>query len=478
VRTGGFPRAFAAPVLALVCGAALVVGASLPAGADDVRVDADTAFQIYEVRSPGAAAFLARRRLVQTLGLTYARALDDESDEPATPRLSASVRIRLDQELGEDCLVSRDLCYLATRPGDTAFYQPLAEDTAVDAPEAWVEVSRLPLGTRVRAGRHLRAEPIGLVRLDGATARAEPSPWVAAEAYGGLLVRRTSLAGTDAFIAQGDVRRELEVDPARAPFVEPPVTTWLTGGLLELGHRRWLRVTAGFREMREEGSLVARRASLSAVSQPIDPLRLSAAGVWDVHDRRLVDAWAEASVEPTSGLVLRASAERHVPVFDWGTIWAYFQLVPIDEARVGATLTTRDRLTVGAGVRARHAEIDPGTDETDFGGEAHGTVQLLGARVSLSGFAWAGDLGPLAALMLDLTRPLAWWVDAELRASLWHFDDPLRGVLEGTSISEALGVRFRMSDATSLRLELGHAHSRVIGHRFRLLVALSVEVWK
>ena len=450
--------------------------------ADDVRVSAETAIQIYEVRSPGAAAFLARRRLVQTLGLTYARVLGDVEEERAgrrVPRLAANVSLRLDQELGEDCLVTRDLCYVATLPGDPAFYQPLAEDTAIDAPEVWVEASGLPLDSRVRAGRQLHFDTIGLVRLDGASARAEPTGWLAAEVYGGLLVRRTSIAGTDAFAPQGIARIELDdVDRDRVPFLEEPATTWLAGGLVEVGDPRVARVRAGFREVQDEDGLVARRASLSVASQPVDPLRVSAAGVLDVHSRRVVDAWAEVRVIPHEAVTVRASGERHVPVFDWGSIWAYFPLVPIDEARLGADVRISDDVIAGAAGRVRHAEIEPGTDETDFGGEGHVGLEVVGTDVRLSGFAWDGDLGPLAAVMLDATRPLAWWVSADLRVSLWHFQDPVRGVLDGTSISEALGVRFRLSDPTTLRLELSHAHSPVVGHRFRALVLLSIEVWR
>lgn len=457
----------------------LLLALGSPALADDVEIDSDTAFQLYEVRSPGAGAFLARRRLVQTLGLTYARMLASEQDDPDAPRLSASLRLRLDQELGEDCLVGRDLCYVATRAGDPAFYQPLAEDTAIDAPEAWVEVSRLPFATTARIGRHLHFDPIGLVRIDGVNARTEPLPWVAAQAYGGVLVRRTSLAGSDGFAPQGVARLDLEgVDPARVPFIDEPATTWTLGGLLEIGHSRYVRVQGAFREQREEAGLVSRRASLAAASQPLDAVRLEASGVLDVHDRRVVSVHGAVSVEPIDDLVWRASVERHVPVFDWGTIWAYFDVVPIDEGRLGATWRASERLTLGAAARVRHAEIDPGTDETDYGGEGHVTVRALGGTFALSGFGWAGDLGPIAAVMLDASRPLAWWIVAELRASLWHFRDPIRDALDGTSVSEALGVRFRMSEPTSLRLELEHAYSAAAAHRFRALVHLSIQVWK
>lgn len=448
--------------------------------AEDVRVDSDTVFQVYEVRSPGTAAFLARQRLVQTLAVSWSRVLvePEEVDAPRPlPRLSASLRLRLDQDFGDDCLVSRDLCHAATRPGDPAFYQPLADDTEVDATEAWVEVRELPLDARLRAGRQLHFSSIGLLRLDGGSARVEPLPWLAADAYGGALVRSTSIAGSDAFVPQGDPRLELDVPPERVPWVDEPETTWVVGGTVEVGRSRWARVAAGFREMREEDGLVARRASLAAVSQPRDELRLETAAVWDVLSRRVVDAVAQIAAEPLSGVVVRARVERHVPTFDGGTIWSYFDLVPVDEGRLGVTWGVTERLELGGAGRLRRARFGGG-DEHDVGVEGHLRTKVAGVRLQLAGFAWGGDLGPVAAVLLDASRPLAHRVRAEVRASVWHFDDPLRAGLYGTSIAEAGGVRFRLSDATTLSVALEHAHSRVVGHRFRGLVALSVEVWR
>ncbi len=452
---------------------------SVAARADDVRVESDTAFQVYEVRSPGTAALLARRRLVQSLGMTWARPLDDdEGGGQLVPRLAASLRLRLDQDFGEDCLIDRDLCYAATRSGDPAFYQPLADDTEVDATEAWVEVNGLPLGARVRAGRHLRFDNLGFVRMDGATGRVEPAPWVAAEVYAGALVRSTSLAGSDAFVPQGDPRLDLDVDPERVPFVDPPDTTWLAGGSVELGRVRWARARVGFREVRESAGLVARRASVALASEPVDALRLEAAGVWDVLEKRWVDATAGLSIEPGRSVGVRATVERHVPVFDWGTIWAYFDRVPVDEARLGATWRVTDRLELGAAGRARRAAFEDREDEADLGVEGHVRARVAGFRLQVSGFSWGGDLGPVAAVLLDAARPLASWVLVELRASAWHFDDPLREGLYGTSLSEAAAVALEVTEATTLRLSLEHAYSRVVGNRFRALAALTFEVWR
>jgi hypothetical protein len=69
-------------------------------------------------------------------------------------------------------------------------------------------------------------------------------------------------------------------------------------------------------------------------------------------------------------------------------------------------------------------------------------------------------------------------MDLSLRASVWHFDDPLRQGMHGTTTLEAIAARFRLSELTAIRLEVEHARSRVTGHRLRGLLTLALEVWR
>ncbi len=373
--------------------------ASADARADDFHIDSDTSFQAYEVRSPGTAAMLARRRLVQTLGLSWTRAFGDanEQGEPR-PRITAGVRLRLDQDFGSTCLVTRELCVRATEPGYPGSYHPLASDTDVDAPEVWVEMGDLPLDARVRVGRHLHFGPEGIVRIDGGTARVEPLDWLAFEAFGGALVRTTSLAGTGAFEPQGILRLDLpdDLEAGRADFVSEPVTTWAVGGSVSLGEERYARLRVGYRETFEPGALVARYGAVSLASQPIDAVRADVSGALDFVDGTLFDAVADVAVDPAPWLVLRVRAEHHVPRFDRGSIWAYFDLVPITEGLVSATVALHRRVRVGVGARGRIASLGEADEETDEAFEGHAAVDVGGFDVRLYGDAWSGSLGPVA----------------------------------------------------------------------------------
>jgi hypothetical protein len=443
----------------------------------DVEVDSDTAFQAYEVRSPGTSAFMARRRLVQTLGVAFARRWDPADDR--SPRLLGSVRLRLDEDFGDTCLVARDLCVRATNVDDGGAYQPLAEETRVDAPLAWIEVAELPLGAMVRAGRQLHADAIGFVRFDGGRARMEPWTWLAAEVLGGRVVRRTSIAGTAAFEPEGSLRLEIdpeEIDPARLPYLEEPAEAWIAGGAIEIGPRRWVRGRVAFREMQDADGVIARRGSVGLITLPTGGPRAGADAVVDLIDLTVVDAlaWAELDVGPVT---LRAGAERHVPRFDLGTIWGYFDLVPVDEARVGANVELGERVQVGADLRGRRAVIDE-VEETDLIVDARARARVGALRLGASGFLGGGDLGPAAGLGIDASRRVHRLVELELRASVWHVDDPLREPIHGTSVAEALGARWTITDQTTVHAEIEHATSRVVGHRFRLLLQLSIEAWR
>ena len=470
-------------VLTALVLAVAVAGAAGRAAADDVHVDADTSFQAYEVRSPGTAALMTRRRLVQTLGATWSRELSGgDRGEGTRPRIDASFRLRLDQDFGDTCLLSRDICVRATDAREPAVYQPLASDTDIDAPEAWVGVTGLPMSTSLRAGRQLRFDPAGMVRFDGARARFAPLAWLSAEAWGGAVVRRTSLAGSPAFEPEGAIRIDLTdegVDPSAVPFVAEPTVTWTAGAALALGHPRWVQGRIGFRETFEEAGLVARRGWVDLASGPASWLRLAATGVLDPTDGALVDASGRVTVRPVRRLDLEVAVERHLPRFDQGTVWAYFDLVPIHELRLAARFRPSARVELGAAVRGRRADFggDRG-HEQDVGGEGRARVRLGAFRFGAEAFVWGGDLGPVAAFAVDLERPLGRWLRLRGRASVWHFDDPLRAGLYGTSVSEAAGLALRLSEVTEVVVELEHAHSRVVGHRFRGLAALHVEVWR
>jgi hypothetical protein len=484
-------RVAAASSLALALCVSSALGDARPARADDVQVESDSAFQAYEVRSPGTSVFYTRRRLVTTLGLGWAHALADEpSDDGRTPRLSATVRLRLTQEFGNTCLVARDLCVRATDPKDLAAYQPLARDTWVDLPTAYVEATGLPLGLDARLGRQLHYDVIGMLRADALRVRAEPWPWLAIEALGGLMVRDTTLGGSYAFEPIGAPRLDLAFEASRVPYVAPAATTPLAHVALELGRAAIVRGRVAYREVWEldqgelDGGIISRRASLSLASEPLEALRLEADGVLDLLDTgdlasRVISARAGVSVRASEALTVAARVERQVPRFDPGSIWAYFTVAPIAEAQLDASWRASDRVELGGTLRGRHAELS-GNDGADVDVGAEGRARARFGRLTLGGsaFVWSGDLGPMAGVLADGSLRVTRDLRLEARVTVWHFDDANRPELYGATVSEVLGAEWQVGDATTALVELEHAASRVVGQRFRAVFALRIEAWR
>lgn len=465
---------------ARLCACVLAVcGVASEARAYDVHIESDTVFQAYEVRSPGTSAFMTRRRLLQTLGFTFANPLVDEPNRDGSqPTLSAAVRLRLEQDFGDTCLLARELCVRATNERDAGVYQPLAQTTLVDLPSAYVDVSGLPLGILVRAGRQLTWDSIGFARFDGAFARATPFDWLAVEGLAGVAVRNTSLGGSSAFEVPGVPRLDLgNVDPTRVPFVAPPSTMRVDGAALELGRSQWARGRVAYREMVDGEGVVLRRVGVGLASEPTSRLRLQLDGVWDVLDGKNIAAAAAVTYD-FSFLRLLVRGERNVPRFDPGTIWAYFAVAPISEGQINVTVKPTERSEVGGAFRARYAELGAEGSDVDWGGEAHGMLRVGPTRMSLAGSIWGGSLGPTSSLLFDLTYAFNSFLSFEGRASLWYFDDPLRANIYGVSLAEMAGVRWKIGEATSVLVELDHATSRVTGQRFRMMMSLHVGAWR
>lgn len=452
-----------------------IVFAASPAAAFEIEIDSDTSFQAYEVRAFGAGAFHARRRLYSRLSLRMAHAFTEPDDDGRIVRVIVDAQLRLDQDFGETCLVDSDLCIRAVDEDDPSTWQPLASDTRVDVPSLAAEVDGLPLGISARVGRQLLLDEIGFMRFDGARASSAPVRWIEIDAYGGLLVRGTSIGGTPRSDPQGSIRLDTERE---VPWADPPIDTWVAGASLEANAGQWLRARFGARHLWEEDGTVASRLSGALSSTPTDWLRLSCSAVLDLATEEFIDAAAEIAVGDRT-VMMRAILEHHEPRFDPGTIWAWFVTAPIDQLSLGARWLATEDVEIGGSLRGRRAELETQEeDDLDAGFDAYLRAHWEGFHLTTSGFGWSGSLGPVAGVSLEITRRFFGWLELAIDASVWHFDDPSRADLYGTVVSESLSGTIRLSPETQIHLELTHAASRVVGHRFRGMLALRVDTWR
>lgn len=443
----------------------------------DVALDVDTSFQAYEVRSPAAGVFWARRRLVDTLDLRLVQALGEQKNPAAGPKFESQLQLRLFQEFGDTCFVADDVCFDATDVNERGVYQPLASDGRIDAPTAYIEVSRLFEKMSVRLGRQLHWDRTGFARVDGISVRSQTWRWLSVETIGGVLVRDTSFAGSNAFVPQSVPRLELNRDEQRrAPYIETPTTTYIVGASIDGGESRIVRAGVSYRSLLEDDGLASRLGGVGAMSQAFDPILLDTNAVFDLVDGTLVDAQAASQLE-LADTTWRLSLERHVPRFDWDTIWAYFAAVPIWQESLSASWRATSKFEVGTTLGSRHALIDDRT-EHDVGLDGYCDLGLYGYHFDLSAFGWTGSLGPVWGGDLRADRRLLSWLLAEAHLSLWKVEHALRSGIEGVSISETVGAKIRVTENTFLLSELTHAHSDAIGHRFSFFAFLHTEVWR
>ena len=94
---------------------------------------------------------------------------------------------------------------------------------------------------------------------DAATRAREGLAAAGAETDGGnsaVGVSGNSVAGSDAFVPDGVPRLSLdELERRRAPYIEPPLTTWVTGLTLEVGDERVVRGSASYRSLAADGGI-------------------------------------------------------------------------------------------------------------------------------------------------------------------------------------------------------------------------------
>ena len=211
-------------------------------------------------------------------------------------------------------------------------------------------------------------------------------------------------------------------------------------------------------------------------SSPHEALRLDAQGTLDLLDLEPISALVAAELRLTP-VTLRASFDHQVPRFDPSTIWAWFDAAPVQSVRAGASARLSDDLELGGALRARRVDRSPDED-LDAGLELHARTRIEGLSLTASGFAWSGALGPVAGAAIEGSRGVIHGLSVEAQLSVWQFDDPLREQSYGTVVSTIVGARWAIMEQAVLVLELQHAHSRNVGHRFRGMLVLHVMSWR
>lgn len=445
-------------------------------GRSHYRVDSNSTFVAYMIRSPLAPVSLEERRFLEWLSIDHTYDVGERNAEGRTRwRLHTRGQLRIDQEFGRDCTRVDDTCYLGTSDDAPRTYQVLTRRTRLDVPALSLTVEG-PNATSVGIGRQTIFDGAGFVRVDGVRIASTPNRFVNIEVFGGLQVVGTSVAGSSGFSSQGTLRLPLpqSLSPRDSLIVAPESAVEVYGGHLRVGDARYLRAELLFRETRDASGLVARRVGGGLLSRPLPVLTLRARVLHDPALRRIVDALGEAALT-LKATSIRLRVFHHEPTFDLGSIWAYFDIIPVQQAELVATQALGP-VQVHAALRGRRAIGDK--TERDVGGELGAQVRLGAWRLSASGWFWAGDLTPVAFARADVRRAIRDRGDVGLRASLWRFTDPFRDQLYASSFSATLYGGYRLTEYAQVRGEFEYGYNRIVSSRLRGLVSLRVRLWR
>lgn len=445
------------------------------AHAYDFTIDSRTALQVYDITGPAGTPAIARRRILQTLRLG---AYDFITPAPKAPRLSVVLALRLDSDfgIGSDEL---DTDEIATR------YVPGLVAHDVDLTYGWIDGQGFLGGwLDFRLGRQFVIDALGWSSFDGALVRVQSPFWVRVEGYGGLEVRGGMPLSPSTFETDGTQRLPRGgLDPAVYPAIDEPALAPVWGVALETTGIMWVHGRASFREVQTEGRINERRLGYTASVTPFEPVTARAALVWDLHLGFISEVNGGVEVQVARPLVLGAEFVHFTPTFDGDSIWNFFPVEPMNDARLRAQVELAEGLEASALGFARllsaktiaEADAPAETDVvTDLGGSA--SVRGYNRVAEIQGRVHGSDGYGGLRLGADAWAMRRLWNDrlaATLRLSLWRWaqrdEDPT------TAFAYVVGGEYRFSQPAKLLVEMEHDIGEAVGHRFRLLALLDLR---
>ena len=233
--------------------------------------------------------------------------------------------------------------------GSSAAQWPRADD-AFDAIEAWLEIDRGPVRTRL--GRQWAVGGLGVFNYDGASLVLRRGR-ARLEAFGG----RSLVAGLNEPVAGGEL--------GAIDDLPPDENGWLLGisassrvGSRGAASASWQRVIRA-----DRAALYSERFAADASWRAFGA-SAGASLAWDVSAREVNEASIQVSRPIMMGTTAALEVRRHRPFFEAWTIWGAFSPVAFDEA--SATVSWRNRTgslgTDVRGARRRYDETNAGLE--------------------------------------------------------------------------------------------------------------------
>lgn len=380
-------------------GAASALGVALLASsprahAADFEVQADSAFQAYEVTDPWGDTVLERRRLMQTLALGAYNL--QGAYKPGKADYSVALRMRLNVDFGINSQLSGgqaggETTYVTGDNSQGVHYIPGLEVAPLDLMYGYVEGRNLANGWfGFRLGRQYMTDVLGWWGFDGGLARITTPFFVQAEVYGGLEQRGGMPLTTSRWERQGVWRgshsgwggadKPIVTDYPSFLLVEPAPAF---GFALESNGPSFVHGRFSYRRVYNTGATITsqfpdpsggyKTVSGTRISQErfgyaADIDKSDLGGIkggftYDLYSQIVGSYYGGLEAYLGRHATVGADIDYFVPTFDADSIWNWFTKSPITTitGRTAIRFTKRFDIAASGGVRLWTADGNPDT---------------------------------------------------------------------------------------------------------------------
>lgn len=499
-------------------GLAVLCAAPRTAVAVEPEFTTSTAAQFYSVRSPTGETVIARRRLTTTLGVSaYDLYEPDKIDDPNGPTLSFRARLRYDADYGGSAAETSAASFGSLVPG--------FDRGPIDLMYGYVEGRRFLKGwLGFKLGRQYVVDSLGWWSFDGGQVKITTPYYVAAEVYGGLEQRGGMPLSTPRYERDGIWRGDRSgYDPSLYPSFQPSSVAPAYGVALESTGTQWLHGRLTYRRViNTGGSNVTQFASGTRAPAAYDGARISqerlgygfdatlpdVGGVkgglaYDLYNARFASVFASVDGYLSRKVTVSLDYDYYVPTFDADSIWNVFLAMPMNDLGVRTSWDATDHLALSTGLRARAFALqtenevkgqspngndlsnanyfpksNPDVTSVMGGGNVAARWHFGEGAVGARGSADLARNGQRMGVDVYGERTLETRYVLSARAGVWQWDDKLRPDRDAASFQYVAGAGYKLWPRSLVFVDFQHDMNRLVGHRFRGMLWLSLAVTK
>ncbi|MFO0750037.1 MAG: hypothetical protein U1F43_30860 [Myxococcota bacterium] len=468
--------------LLLVCAVATAALTPRPAAAYEFLVESETIGDVYQLVTSGNDV-LNRRKLHEYLGLSMWDITGHDEQ-----RLSVRTLFRFDADFGlSDAEVA-----------DTS----LRRDS-MTMQFAYIEGHDLLGGYfDFKLGRHLKADAIDYLVLDGATVAIGTPLHVALELEGGKEVKadlwslnannQMETDGTRLIRYHGDQPADAAMNALSDETFAAAVTSWVVGAWLVTRDINYAQYKIGYRRIFSGGAVDSEKIAGAFRQRIVDGVDISGVASWDLFNGRFDRLEAKAKWRITDWTEVEAEYVRTLPSFDADSIWNIFTAFAQNDVNVHWRLypSDQDRVSLGGMFRlyGNEAYIDG-----EVTAPVNTVVQAWGADAGYShGFGKNGLCGRFTAdfsleggyggsrMLAGLGAawsivPRRWELDGRVTAV--DIDDEYQSNLHAFSFGYELGARYLIDKRAAFAVTAEHNMNRLNNQQFRVFALVDLALW-